>query len=123
VRPAPASNLQSLHRPYSSIGYARRLGLFGSTSDYRGQRTGQASDGPTRNRTTKQIKRGLSLRNRLQSRLFGDGTATPLAGWGLRRVSHDFSGLARRPLFSAMCDIPANPRFHRNIGSIQTLSR
>jgi hypothetical protein len=49
-----------------------------------------------------------------------------LAGLALRRggrVCGDFSGLARRPLFSAMCDIRADPRFHRNIGSIRTLSR
>ena len=39
---------QRLHRPFPSIGYARRLGLFGSTSECLGERTGQASNGPHR---------------------------------------------------------------------------
>ena len=49
----------SLHRPFPSIGYARRLGLFGSTSDGGRQDRSGVERLPPGNRTTDQVLKAV----------------------------------------------------------------
>ena len=112
-----------LHRPFPSIGYARRLGLFGSTSEVSARGPVRRRTAPTGNRTTEGIKGGLSLRNCLQShrrarnlgtRLARQHGATAAGRFAQRRDCTPNHAARRCGRFHA--------KFRRNIAIRQTLS-
>jgi hypothetical protein len=55
------------HSLFPSMVCARRLGLIGSTLEISAKESVRRRTAPTGSRTTEWIKRGLSLRNRLQN--------------------------------------------------------